>query len=251
MFFQDRPLHFLAQCVDRFSARHLAFCVKGLLDPVTGDAVSDIEQVLVRLKQRHLAFRFANLGCQFSLNANHLACMFMRELERFHEFGFGQFVRRSFDHDHVVFGADINQIEITLGAFHVRRVGDELTLYAANPNGADRTRKWNVRYAKRGGRPVERQNVGIIFTVSAEQDRDDLRVVKVSLRKERPKRPIDHARSERFLFRRPAFALEIATGKFPHGCRLFAIIDRKREIILALFDRGGRDAAGQHHGVAA
>src|SRR5438093_9170772 len=177
--------------------------------------------------------------------------MFMRELERFYELGFGQFVRRAFDHEHVVFGADRTHIEITLGAFRVRRVGDELTLYAANPNGADRTRKWNVRYAKRGGRPVERQNVGIIFTVGAEQDRDDLGVVKVSLWKERPKRPIDHARSERFLFRRPAFTLEIATGKFPHGCRFFAIIDREREIILTFLDNWSRDGTGQHHGIAA
>ncbi len=78
-----------------------------------------------------------------------------------------------------------------------------------------------------------------------------MRVVKISLRKEWPQRPIDHARGERFFFRRTAFTLKIAAGKFPHGCRLFAIIDCEREIILAFFDGCGRDGASQHHGVAA
>src|SRR4029453_18999056 len=105
----------------------------------------------------------------------------VRELQRFHELGLGHFVRRAFDHDYVVFGADINEVEVTLGALRVRRVGDELPVDAANRNGGDWTGKWNVRHAKRGGGPVERQNVGIIFAVGAEQDRDDLGVVKVSL----------------------------------------------------------------------
>src|SRR4029453_12692911 len=106
-------------------------------------------------------------------------------------------------------------------------------------------------YAKCSRGPVERQDVGIIFTVGAEQNRDDLRVVKVSLWKERSKRPIDHARRKCFLFRRPPFALEITAGKFPHGCRLFAIINRQRKIILTFLDCCSRDCAGEHHGVAA
>src|SRR5439155_10534282 len=47
------------------------------------------------------------------------------------------------------------------------------------------------------------------------------------------------------------FALEIAAGKFPYSCRLFAIIDRERKIILTFLDRCSRYSAGEHHGVAA
>src|SRR5213083_3146240 len=211
----------------------------------------DIEQFLVHMEQLRLALRFAYHRRQLLLNANHLACMFMRELERFYEFGFRQFVRRAFDHNHIVFGADVNKIEIALGTLRMGRVSDELAVYSAYANGADWTGKWNIRNAQRSGCAVERKNVGIVFTVGAEQNRDDLGVVKIPLWKERPKRPVDHARSERFLFRWAAFTLEIATGKFPHGCRLFAIIDREREIILTFLDNWSRDGTGQHHGIAA
>ena len=76
-------------------------------------------------------------------------------------------------------------------------------------------------------------------------------VVTVSLWKQRTDRPINHARGEDFLFRRPAFALEITAGKFPGRCGLFAIINREREVILSFPDRCSRDGAGQHHGVTA
>ena len=89
------------------------------------------------------------------------------------------------------------------------------------------------------------------MAVGAQQDRDNLRVVKVSLRKKRSQRPIDHPRSERFLFRRPAFAFEIAARKFSGGRRFFAVINRERKIILTFLDRGGGDRARQDHGVAA
>ena len=251
IFFQDRHLHFVAQRIDRLSARNLAFGVKRAFDPVTRNAISNIEQFLVHREQLHLALRFAHHRRQLLLNANHLACMFMRELERFHEFGFRQFVRRAFDHNHIVFGADVNKIEIALGTLRMGRVSDELAVYSAYANGADWTGKWYVRNAQRSRCAVDRQNVRIVLAIGAEQNRDDLGVVKIPLRKKRPKRPVDHARSERFLFRWPAFTLEIATGKFPHGCRLFAIIDREREIILTFLDNWSRDGTGQHHGIAA
>ena len=143
---------------------------------------------------------------------------------------------RTLDHDHIVFGADVNKIEIALCALRVRRVRDELSFDAANAHGADRAGKRNIRNGQRGGCAVHRQNVRIVLAVGAEQDRDDLRIVKVSLWKERPYRPIDHARGERFLFRGTTFALEVAAREFSDCCGLFAIINREREIILAFFD---------------
>ena len=64
--------------------------------------------------QRHLAFRFADLRREFLLDPNHFARVSVRELERLHEFGFRQFIGRAFDHDDVVFRADVNEIEIAL-----------------------------------------------------------------------------------------------------------------------------------------
>src|SRR5947208_15630338 len=96
------------------------------------------------MEQLRLALRFAYHRRELLLNANHLACMFMRELERFHEFGFRQFVRRAFDHNHIVFGADVNKIDIDLGTLSMRRVSDELAVDSAYANDAERSGKWNV-----------------------------------------------------------------------------------------------------------
>ena len=131
------------------------------------------------------------------------------------------------------------------------RVGDELAVDAADAHRADRAGKRNVGNAERGGGAVDRENIGIILAIGAEQNRDDLRVVKVTRREKRPQRPIGHARGERFLFARAAFAFEIAAGKFSDRRRFFAIIDGEREPILAFLDRGGGDGARQDDGVAA
>jgi hypothetical protein len=68
----------------------------------------------------------------------------------------------------------------------VRRIGNEFAFHSTDPHSADWAGKWNIGNAQRSGCAVHGQNVGIILTVGAEQNRDDLRVVKVSLWKERP-----------------------------------------------------------------
>ena len=117
----------------------------------------------------------------------------MRELECFHEIRLRNFVGRAFNHDDVVFGADVNQIEIALLAFSVRRVRDELPVDATNAHRADRAGKRNVRNRERSRCAVDCQNVGIVLAIGAEQNRDDLRVVKITLREKRPQRAIDHS----------------------------------------------------------
>src|SRR5262245_7753058 len=43
MFFQNRCLHFLAQCIDCFRSRHFTFGIKRALNPVTRNSVSDVQ----------------------------------------------------------------------------------------------------------------------------------------------------------------------------------------------------------------
>ena len=72
----------------------------------------------------------------------------VRELERFDKFSFRHFLCRAFDHDHVVFRADVNKIEIALGALVMCRVGNELAINATNAHRANRACKWNVRNSR-------------------------------------------------------------------------------------------------------
>ena len=57
---------------------------------------------------------------------------------------------RAFDHDDVVFGADVNQIEIALHALGVRRIGNELAVDPADADRADWSVERNVGNAQRG-----------------------------------------------------------------------------------------------------
>src|SRR5438046_134980 len=99
----------------------------------------------------------------------------MRELERFHEFGFRQFISRAFDHDDVVFRPDVNKIEIALVALDMSRVRDKLAIDATDANGANRTGKWNVGNAERCGSAIDCENVRIVLPICAEQNGNDLR----------------------------------------------------------------------------
>src|ERR1043166_3472169 len=176
--------------------------------------------------------------------------MSVRERESVPKFGFRQFLGRTFDHNYFVFGTNIDKVEIALSSLRVRWVRDELAVYPANAHSANWASKGNVRNAQGGGCAVHRQDVGIILTIGAEQNRDDWRIVKISLRKERTQRPVDHARRKRFLFRWAPFALEVAARKFSSRCCLFAVIDRERKEILAFFDGSRGNRADEHHGVA-
>ncbi len=93
----------------------------------------------------------------------------MREFERLHEFLFGKFVGRAFDHDHVVLRADIDEIEVAVLALCVGRVGDELAVHATDAHGADRAVERNVADHERGARAVDGEHVRIVLAVGAEQ----------------------------------------------------------------------------------
>ena len=133
----------------------------------------------------------------------------------------------------------------------MRRVRNKLAVHAPNADGANRAGERNIRNAQRGGSAVDRENVRIVLSIRAEQNRNDLRIVKIAGGKQRPQRPIGHARSERFFFGGAAFTLEIAAGKFSDGRRLLAIIDREWKPILTFFNCGGGDCARHDDGIAA
>ena len=127
-FLQHGRFHFFLQRIDRFAAIDLLLVVERAFDAIAGDLIGHFENLLVHRHQRHLAFRFADLRREFLLDADHFLRVPVRELERLDEIGFGQFQGGAFDHDDVVFRADVNEIEIALVPLVVGRVGDELAI---------------------------------------------------------------------------------------------------------------------------
>ena len=135
------------------------------------------------------------------------------------------------DHDDVGLVADVNQVEVAFGALVVGRVDDELAVDAADAHRADRAGERDVGEAEGGGGAVHREDVGVVLAVGAEQDGDDLGVVEITLREERPQRAVGHPAGEDFLFGRAAFALEVATGENAGGGGFFLVFHGEREPI--------------------
>src|SRR5262245_59422422 len=156
----------------------------------------------------------------------------MRELQRIQELHFRQLIGGAFDHDDVVFGADVDQVEVTMHAIGVSGIGNELAVDAADPNRTDWSLERNVGNAQCGGGAVDRQNIRIVFAIGAEQNGNNLSVVKVALRKERAQWPVGHARGERLLFCGTSLAFEVTARKLSCRRRFLAVVDGEGEEIL-------------------
>ena len=250
-FFEHGFFDFLAECADGFRAVHFAAGVERGLDAVAGDRVGDFRNGGVHLEEGHRAFRLADGGGEIALGGDEELYGLAGEIETGVEVGLGEFLGRAFDHDDFFSIADIDEVEVAVGAFVMRGVDDELAVDAADAHGADGSGERNVGNAERGRGTVDRKDVRVVLAIGAQEERNDLRVVEIALRKERAQGTIGHARGEDFLFGGTALALEISAGEFANGGCFFFVFDGEREEVLAFFDGGGRDGGDDDDGVAA
>ena len=143
---------------------------------------------------------------------------------------FGHLAGEAFDHQHRVLAAGDDQIEIALFQLVLRRERHELAVDVAQAE-PSRCGPWNGkrREAQRGRGAVHRQHVAVVLPIAGQHEALDLHFVVKPRGKQRPDRPIHQPRRERFLRRRPAFALEEAAGKLAGRGRPLAIIASQRE----------------------
>ena len=112
------------------------------------------------------------------------------------------------------------------------RVEHVLAVDVADARRADRAVERNARDRQRGARTDHRRNVGRHLRVERQHVHDDLHFVVEAFRKQRPQRPVDQARRQRFELARPAFALEEAARDLAGGIGLFDVVDGQREEVL-------------------
>ena len=249
-FFQNRGFHFLAEGVHGLAAGDFARRVDGGFDAVAGDMVGDLENRVGDLEERHRALGFADLRGELALGGDNQLHALAGEIQGSIKLLLGEFVRRAFDHDDVFAVTDVNEVEVAVRALVVGRVGDERPVDAADAHGADRAGERNVGNGQGGRCAVDREDVGIILAVRAEQERDDLGVVEIALREQGTERAIGHPANEDFFLGRSAFALEIPAGELSDGCGFFFVFDGEREKILPLFDSGRGNGCHEDDGVA-
>ena len=253
---------FLAELLDEFRADFLLNGLDGGFagefagreqrghKTVAGEFLGLLQNFVGHDVERDFAFLPAGLGDQFLLRGNDRLAGFLAELQRGVEVGLGDFLRRAFIHHDVICVADINEVEIALLHLGMRRVGDEFAFDAAHADRAERPGPRNVADHQRGARADDAENVRVVLAVGAQHDGLHLDFVVPALGKERADRPVGQAAGEDFLFRRTAFAFEVAAGEFARRRRLFAVIHGQREKFLAFLGLGRGDGGDDDDGFA-
>ena len=198
--------------------------------------------------QLDLTLGLADLLGEFADSGSDFLRVAVGEFDCLHHVRLGDLLAGAFDHDQVLLVADVNEVEIALFALGVRGIDDEFAGDAGDAHCGDRTVPRNIGNTQGRGRTVDREHVGIIFGIGAEQDPDDLRVVVKAFGEQRATWAVDHAGGEDFLLRGPSLALEVAAREFASGRRFFAVVNREREEIefvpCGIAGDGGDDQDG-------
>ena len=127
-------------------------------ETVAGELLGFLEDFVGNDVERDFAFLLAGPGGEFLLRGDERLAAFLAELERGVEVGLGNFLSRAFIHHDVFFVANVNEVEVALGLFRVRRVGDEFSVDASNAHRAERAGPRNVADHQRRARADDAQN---------------------------------------------------------------------------------------------
>ena len=192
--------------------------------------------------------RLAGEANEFADRDNDGLDSLVAEGEGLDEFLLGNLVGRTFDHQHVLLVADIDEVE--RGGIHLLdgRIGDELVVDQGDAHAADRSVPWNVGDGEGGAGAVDHRNVGIVDQIGRKELADDLHLIEETLGEERTAGTVAEAGDQNLALGRTAFAFEIAAGETAGGGIFVAVVDRERKEILAgthgLRGAGGDDDIG-------
>jgi hypothetical protein len=204
---------------------------------------------------RHVARRLGGLLGQIDDRIDDRLELAMAEHHRVQHHLFGELLGLRLHHHDGIGGAGHHQVEIALLHLGKGRVEDEIAVDETDPGGRDRPEERDARQRQRRGRRDHGDDVGIVLHVVRQHRGDDLRLALEALDEQRPDRPVDQPRHQRFLLGRPALALEIAAGDLAGGVGLFLVVDGEREEVeprlgAVLGHHGGehrRLAVGDEH----
>jgi hypothetical protein len=176
--------------------------------------------------------------------------LLMREHQRIDEIRLRRLVRAAFDHDDGVLADGDDDVDVRRFGLLEGRIRNELAVHAGDANTRNGAVPRDVRDVQSRRRGGQRHHVRLVDLVGREHGRDDLRVLLVAFREERPERPIDDARRENLVLTKAPFALEEAPGDLAGGIGLFLVFTGQRKEIQArpLVCRNGGD---EHHAAPA
>ena len=162
---------------------------------------------------------------------------------------FGQQLGAGLDHHDRVTRARDDQVELRLRQLAEGRVDHELAVDAADAHGADGAVEGDLADGQRGRRGDGAEDVGLVLLVGRKDRDDELDVVLVALREERPDGAVGQACRQRGRLRRARLALDEAARDLARGVHALLEFDRQREEV----ESGPRVRAvggAEHQGVA-
>ena len=151
-----------------------------------------------------------------------------------HDF-FRKLIGFGFHHHHRVISRSHNEVEVTFGNLFVRWIQDIFAVQVTHACGADWAHEWNARNGHCGRRGNKCQNIRLILAIIAKNLRNCVDFVVETFREQRTEWTVDQTGNQSFLFRRPTFTLEKATGNTASCGIFFLIVNGEREEILAIF----------------
>ena len=145
--------------------------------------------------------------------------------------------------------ADDGDVDLAIAALGVGRVDDELAVDLTYAHCADGAVERNVRERQRCAGGVDADDVGIVFLVSGEDQRDDLRLVAEAFREERADGAVDLAAGENFTLAGTAFALDESAGDAAACIGVLAVVDGEGEEVDPFLGIRGGYCGCEHHAV--
>ncbi len=171
--------------------------------------------------------------------------LLLGELDRGLDLGLGQLVGTALDHDHLLGVGGDDQVQVGLGVLVNRRVHDELPVNPAHAHGGHRAGERGGGQVHRGGRGVQRDDVGVIGPVGAQDQDIHLDFATEGLGEQGTQGPVGHAAGQRLLVLLLALTLEEAARDLAGGVGALAVVDHQGEEVLPLDVLAGHDAGGQ------
>ena len=184
---------------------------------------------------------------QLALKPDQLDDRLLPHLHRLEEFVLGGFEAGALDHHDRVLGSGDHDLQVAHLEVVEGRVDEPVAVAARDADAGDGPAPRDRRQEERGRSAQHADDIGVVLLVGRDDETDDLRVVPVILREERPQRPVDLPCRDRLLLAGPGFPLDEPAGELAGGVGLLAVLDREREegeVRRLAVRRGGDEHCG-------
>ena len=197
----------------------------GLVQPVGGQFAHAQGQHFIGRRRLPVPGGFAGLAGQLVDGLDDHLLLLVSEHHRPQHHRFAQFLGLGFHHEHGVFRAGDDQIQLGILQLLVRRVEQILTVPVAHPGGADGAVERHAGQFQGRRGTYHGGDVRIDVRIAGHDGGNNLNFVKKTFGEQGPQRPVNEPGNQGFALAGAAFPFKEATGHPAGGVEFFLIIN--------------------------